>query len=249
MFSAAGYVAYLFFQKDWLHKTGHYFLIAGFLFHGLAFGYDFVESGYFPVNNLHKTLVFAVWTLAGAFLIFQYIFNVKILGIYAAPLVTFVMIATLKLPMNPVKTKTILTSFWLFVHIVGVFIGEACFTLACGIGFLYLVQEHAIKTKTHGFFFTRLPSLQLLDRSGYACIIAGFTILSVGLLSGFVYAGFVYGKFWGRDPRVIWSGITWLVYAVLLHQRFALGWRGRRAALMAILGFATLLFTFHFLWC
>jgi len=89
------------------------------------------------------------------------------------------------------------------------------------LGLLYLLQEHAIKSKKHGFFFRRLPSLELLDTTGYACILTGFAMLTFGLITGFVYAKVVWGKFWSWDPKEIWSGITWLLYAALLHQRLS----------------------------
>jgi ABC-type transport system involved in cytochrome c biogenesis permease subunit len=69
-------------------------------------------------------------------------------------------------------------------------------------------------------------------------------MLTFGLITGFVYAKAVWGRFWSWDPKEIWSGITWLLYAALLHQRLTVGWRGRRAAIMAIIGFAIILFTF-----
>ena len=125
-----------------------------------------------------------------------------------------------------------------------IFLGEAAFALACGLGVLYLFQEHAIKTKNHGFIFKRLPSLELLDTAGYACIVTGFTLVTVGLITGFVYAKALWGRFWSWDPKEVWSGVTWLFYAALLHQRLTVGWRGRRAAIWAIVGFAVLLFTF-----
>jgi cytochrome c-type biogenesis protein CcsB len=112
------------------------------------------------------------------------------------------------------------------------------------LGVLYLLQEHEIKAKKHRFFFKRLPSLELLDNTGYMCIVIGFTMLTLGLVTGFVYAKEVWGHFWRWDPKEVWSGITWLFYAALLHERLAVGWRGRRSAIMAIIGFAVLLFTF-----
>jgi ABC-type transport system involved in cytochrome c biogenesis permease subunit len=69
-------------------------------------------------------------------------------------------------------------------------------------------------------------------------------MLTLGLVSGFVYAKSVWGNFWSWDPKEVWAGITWLLYAALLHQRLTVGWRGRRAAIMAIIGFAAVLFTF-----
>ena len=116
--------------------------------------------------------------------------------------------------------------------------------MACGIGILYLIQENAIKTKRPGFFFQRLPSLERLDATGYSCLVIGFTLLSLGLITGFVYAKAVWGRFLGWDPKEVWSLITWLIYAALLHQRLTVGWRGRRAAIMAIVGFGVIIFTF-----
>jgi cytochrome c-type biogenesis protein CcsB len=244
LLSTIGYLIYLFLQKDFLQKTGFYLLATGFLFHTVEMGYRFVESGHFPVSNLHETLSLAAWAIAGVFLLFQYRFHLKILGIYAAPLVTFVMVIAARLPNVPSETPKILKSLWLIMHVVAIFIGEASLALACGAGLLYLLQENAIKSKQRGFFFKRLPSLELLDNTGYACIVTGFTMMTFGLITGLIYAKSVWGKFWSWDPKEVWSGITWILYAVLLHQRLTVGWRGRRAAIMAIIGFAVILFTF-----
>ncbi len=244
LLSTAGYFAYLFRQKNYLQQTGHYLLATGFLLHTMALAYGFIQSGHIPVKNLFETLSLACWAIAGVFLILQYKFKLKILGIYAAPLLTLVMTLASRLPKEPVRVENIYNNLWFIVHIITVFIGEASFALACGVGLLYLVQEHAIKTKKHGFFFKRLPSLELLDSTGHGCIIAGFAMLSLGLVAGCVYAKSVWGKFWSWDPKEVWAGITWLLYAALLHQRLTVGWRGRRAAIMAIIGFAAVLFTF-----
>lgn len=244
MLSTIGYLFYLFLQKDYLQKTGFYLLATGFLCHTAEMSYRFVQSGHFPVRNLHETLSLAAWTIAGVFLLFQYRYRLKILGIYAAPLITIVMVIAARLPNVPSETQTILNNLWLIVHVIAIFIGEASLALACGAGLLYLLQENAIKSKQRGFFFKRLPSLELLDNTGYACIVTGFTMMTFGLIIGLIYAKSVWGRFWSWDPKEVWSGITWLLYAVLLHQRLTVGWRGRRAAIMAIIGFAIILFTF-----
>jgi cytochrome c-type biogenesis protein CcsB len=244
IFSTAAYLAFLFFQKNYFHKAGYFLLLTGFLFHCTALGYGYIKSGYIPVHNLQETLSIAAWAMAAVFLVFQYKFRLKILGIYAAPLAAGIMAATLRLPQASGGTKNIFNSFWFNLHIITIFIGEASFALACGVGMLYLLQEHTIKTKKRGFFYKRLPSLDLLDTTGYACLVIGFSLITIGLMTGFVYAKLIWGRFWSWDPKEVWSGITWLVYAALLHERLAVGWRGRRAAIMAIIGFVVLLFTF-----
>ena len=244
--STAGYIAYLFFQKERLQKLGYVLLFAGFLIHSISIGYGFFQSGHLPVQNLHQTLSLAGWAIAGMFLFLKYRFNLKVLGIYAAPLVAIVMIICMRLPAEGtvVQAKTLFSNIWLVSHVVIIFVGEAAFALACGAGLLYILQERAIKTKHHGFFFKRLPALELLDNTGYACIVVGFSLLTIGLITGFVYAKSIWGSFWSWDPKEVWSGIAWLIYAALLHGRLALGWRGRKAAIMSIIGFGILLFTF-----
>ena len=244
MLSAACYFAYLFFQKNYLHRSGYYLILTGFVGHTLSIIIGGIAASDFPVRNLHETLSLAGWAVAGFFLLFQSKFKLKVLGIYAAPLIALIMLAVSQVPNTPIQPQNIFKNFWLITHVISVFIGNAAFTLACGIGILYILQERAIKNKNPGFFFRRLPSLDMLDATGYACIIVGFTLLTFGLITGFVYARSVWGRFWSWDPKEVWSGITWLFYAALLHARLRAGWRGRRAAIMAIIGFAILLFTF-----
>ena len=244
MFSSACYGAYLFLQKNVLQRIGYFILFAGFLCHTAALIYRIAATGHIPMGNMHETLSWAGWSVAGLFLIFQIKFNLKVLGVFAAPLVTLIMIIVSQLPNEAVQTTAIFKNFWLISHVVAIFIGEAGFALACGLGLLYLMQENEIKTKKRRFFFRRLPSLDLLDSAGYACIVVGFTMLTLGLITGLVYAKSVWGRFWSWDPKEVWSGITWLFYAALLHERLTVGWRGRRSAIMAIVGFAVLLFTF-----
>ena len=244
--STVVYLAYLFLHKDKVQKLGYYLLLAGFLCHTTTIGHGFIKAGHLPVENLHQTLSFAGWALAGMFLVLRRRYHIKVLGIYAAPLITFTMIMAYQLPAESAaaQTVTLFKSVWLISHVSIIFIGEAAFTLACGLGVLYILQENAIKRKRLGFFFKRLPALEQLDSTGYACIMVGFTLLTLGLITGFVYAKTVWGSFWSWDPKEVWSGIAWLLYAALLHGRLALGWRGRKAAIMSIIGFAVLLFTF-----
>jgi len=244
LLSSAGYFAYLFIQKDYLQRTGFFLLLVGFLFHTLTIVYGYIKAGHLPVGNMHETLSFAAWAIAVVFLSIQFKYNLKILGIFAAPILALIMLIVSRLPDEPAQATKIFKSFWLVSHVTVIFIGEAAFALACGLGVLYLLQEHEIKTKKHRFFFKRLPSLELLDNTGYICIVAGFTMLTLGLITGFVYAKTVWGHFWRWDPKEVWSGITWLFYAALLHERLTVGWRGRRSAIMAIIGFVVLVFTF-----
>ncbi len=244
MFSCACYFGYLFFQRITLQRIAVALMVAGFAMHTLSLVACGIRAGNFPVNNLHETLSVTAWAIAAVFLGLSFKYKLKILGIYAAPLLTLTMIAAYQMPKPAAQDPQLFKSWWLAAHIVTIFLGNAAFALACGLGILYLLQENAIKKKRRGFFFTRLPSLDLLDTTGYACIVVGFSMVTIGLITGVVYAKAIWGRFWSWDPKEVWSAITWLFYAALLHERLTVGWRGKRAALMAIIGFGVLLFTF-----
>jgi cytochrome c-type biogenesis protein CcsB len=242
--SGIGYIVYLVRQDAVWNQAGYYLLIAGCLLHTTVIGYGTILAGYLPVRNLRETLSMVAWAMAVLFILFQFRYHLKILGVFASPLSAVVMIISTQLPAEVLQAPASFNSIWLYFHIVTVFLGDAAFALAFGAGIFYLVQEQAIKTKTHGFFYRRLPSLEFIDTTGYACIVVGFSLLTIGLITGFAYAKTVWGHFWSGDPKEIWSGIAWLLYAALLHGRISLGWRGRKAAIMAIIGFAVLMFTF-----
>ncbi len=242
--STAAYTAFLVRQKKSFYRSGVTLLSAGFGLHLILVLTGTFHSGHLPVNTMRDTLSFGAMCVAGVFLLFQYRYRLKVLGVFAAPLATATMVIVALMPVTSAPSQPILKSLWLVAHVTFIFMGEASLALACGLGILYLVQEKAIKSRKPGFFFRRLPSLDRLDSAGQTCILAGFVLMTLGLATGLVYAKAVWGRFWSWDPKEVWSGITWLLYAVLIHERLALGWRGRRAAIMAIIGFATVLFTF-----
>ena len=114
-------------------------------------------------------------------------------------------------------------------------------------GFYFFFFASEFLNKDFPFILKLLPGsyvLERLDNTGYVCVIIGFTMLTIGLITGIVYAKSIWGRFWSWDPKEVWSAITWLLYAALLHGRISVGWRGRKAAILSIIGFGVLLFTF-----
>jgi cytochrome c-type biogenesis protein CcsB len=242
------YFVYLIAQRDSFYNGGRWTFSGGFLCHSLVLGLQIASHGHIPAFTLAQALFVSGWALAGVFLALQRKLNLKFFGIWAAPLVLLIVLVALLLPDTSHREvaafKGQAGSIWLMAHIITIFIGNAAMALTCGVSIFYLIQERAIKAKKRGFFYRRLPPLELLDSAGYACLVLGFIMLTLGLITGVVYAGLAWGRFWAWDPKEVWSGITWLVYAALLHERLVVGWRGRRAAIMAIIGFGVLLFTF-----
>jgi cytochrome c-type biogenesis protein CcsB len=104
--------------------------------------------------------------------------------------------------------------------------------------------ERGIKKKRFSPISTRFPSLEALDLINYRCMSYGFPFLTIGIITGSIWAGMAWGSYWNWDPKETWSLITWIVYAILIHNRLTIGWRGRKTAYMMILGFFSILFTF-----
>jgi len=242
--SMAGYVLFLFNQKDFYQKVAFYLIAAAVVCHFSSIAFYTFASGYVPIQNKSQSLSLAALTVGGMFWFFHYRFGLKVLGVFASVLLSVLMLTVLLLPEAPVEKNAVLKGFWLYSHILLVFAGEAALALACGAGILYLLQEKGIKSKQPGFFFKRLPSLDLLDSVGYTCLTTGFALLTVGLITGFIYARAVWGKFWSWDPKEVASVGTWAVYAALLHLRLNSGWQGRKSAIVTIIGFFIIIFTF-----
>lgn len=242
--SMTGYVLFLFNQKKIYQKTAFKLIASAIVLHFISIILYFTASGHVPLQNLSQSLSAAAFALGCMFLFFQIRFDLKILGVFASILLSVIMLAVLLIPKTPVETNAVLKGFWFYSHIILVFTGEAALALACGAGILYLLQEKGIKEKRPGFFFKRLPSLDFLDSVGYTCVTTGFTLLTIGLVTGFIYAKIIWGRFWSWDPKEVFSAGTWLVYAVLLHLRLNSGWRGRKSAIMTIIGFFIIIFTF-----
>ena len=242
--SSVGYQGYVLFQKRPIYRIASLLLWVGFLCHTGVVGLQYFKTGHVPVQNLHETLSTFGWAVAGVFLALQIKFHLMVLGALVAPLATVVVIIASILPGPPVALYPLFKGLWRTFHLGTLTIGVAAFAIACLVGILYLIQEHAIKEKKRGFFFRRLPSLRLLDAMGYSCLIAGFPMLTMGIITGVIYAQVVHGRFWGWDYKEILAVITWLVYAALLHERLAVGWRGKWATVITIVGFVILVMTF-----
>lgn len=242
--STAAFVVYLVTQRRSASVVGVGLLGASFLLLTLYLLTSWVTTKGFPARNLYETLLVAAWAVAGTFLGLQFRLRLSVLGVLAAPMVMLLILIATQLSSDPVVNKPIFNSFWLVIHVAAILMGEALLALACGAAILYLLQERAIKQKRRGFFYERLPSLERLDATGYIGIVSGFSLMTFGLVIGMIYARSVWGHFWTWNSKEVWSGITWLLYAVLLHGRLTVGWRGRRSAVMAIVGFVIIILTF-----
>lgn len=240
----AGHLAFLWRQREAAAKVASWLMLGGLVCHTLSLMGDWAALGHIPAVTLRQALSLLAWTLVAGFLLLQLKYNLRVLGAFVSPLALLLII--LAATQSGVEFRAVagFGSAWLVLHVTASFFGDVFLALAAVAGLMYLLQERQIKSKHQGWFYTRLPSLKSLDSLGRACLVLGFALLTLGMLSGAVYGQFRTGAYWRWSPKEVWSLITWVLYAAILHQRLTVGWQGRKAAWLAIAGFGAVIFTF-----
>lgn len=241
---AVGYLVYLATPRESVARLARLATGLGVLAHAGFFLTRWALCGYFPITNLFESLNFFSWTVVVSFMVLQLRFGAAVLGAIVVPIAFLLAAFSLKLDAGVAPLVPALQSGWLYVHTSLAFLGDAFFVIAFAGGVLYLIQERQLKRRNTGAFFHRLPSLDLLDRVNYRSLTVGFPLLTLGIITGAVWAENAWGSYWQWDPKETWSLITWFIYAALVHARLTAGWRGRKAAWLSIAGFLAVLFTF-----
>ena len=244
LIATGGFIVFIVKQQKWMFKVSYWLLVVGFTFHTIFLGCRYYLLGAAPVLDLKSALSFFSWSIIGVYLVIQARFKLRVLGSFVAPLAAFFMVISSAVPVTETPVKPIFKSLWLTLHVGTVFVGNALLAISCLAAIMYLIQERQIKRKRFGTFYGRLPSLATLDNINYYAILYGFPFLTVGMITGSIYAQFALGVYWQWDPKEVWSLISWLAYAALIHERLAVGWQGRKAAIMSIGCFSLLIFTF-----
>ena len=232
------------FKKAAAGRIATVVALLGFLGNTAGIILRWVESyrmgiGHAPLSNLYESLVFFAWCIIALHLFVEWRYKSRIIGVIGTILaVGTLAYASLK-PSEIQPLIPALKSNWLIAHVFTCFIGYASFAIAFGISLLYLLRRMGSAA-----VLERLPSDRLMDELTHQLVMFGFLFLSAGIISGAVWANSAWGRYWGWDPKETWSLITWFVYATLLHARFMRGWHGNRIAVLSIVGFMAVLFTY-----
>lgn len=197
-----------------------------------------------PWGNMYE------FTLAGTFVVaLFYLLLFRRFGLaWMAPIVvalvlTLLMVAVIWL-YDPVAPLTeALYSPWLVIHVVSAIIATGAFTLAGICSALFLIKERRAERTTG--YLGRVPAPATLDRVSYRLHAFGFPVWTFAvLITGPIWAHQAWSSYWNWDPKEVWAFITWVVYAAYLHARSTAGWKGRNAAIVALVALATLWFNF-----
>lgn len=242
--ATAAYLVCLFRSSAGLTTWASRLLTGGCIAHVLSTVHLSNQLKHLPLTNMQESLSFFSLMIVAAFLFLERRYKVTTLGSFVTPVALMMLIASSALHAELRHLPPILQSNWFWIHALLAFFSYAAFTIAAGVAVMYLIQRHFLKTKHFGALFQRIPPLETLDEISYRCLAVGFPLLTVAIISGSIWSEQAMGSYWVWDLKQTWSLITWLIYAALLHGRLTIGWRGKRAAIMSIIGFVVLLITF-----
>ena len=207
----------------------------GFLLHTGALLIRGIAAGRVPLTNQYEFATSFAWGIALLFLIFERRYHFKAMGAFVAPVVLVVIgyAAMQNKDVRPLMPA--LQSNWLTFHVFTAVISYGAFGVAFGVAAMYLLRD---RLKEDDFIARHVPSLEMLDLISYRAVAFGYLFLTLVMITGAIWAQ----RAW--DPKETWSFITWIIYSIYLHLRIVKGWRGKKAAWFALLGFICVLFTY-----
>jgi ABC-type transport system involved in cytochrome c biogenesis permease subunit len=213
-------------------------MVSGFAMHTVLLVSGVVREGHLPLYGAQEVCSFLGWALVLYFLVVQARFPTRALAGLLFPTATALTLIAVVAAPAPETPEALADNPYLFsIHAGFVLLAYAAFFTTFMAAVLYIVQEREIKGKHFGAIFHRLPSLDTCDSIGFRALAAGWVMLTAGIVFGMVWSFRRSGIVWNGQPIEIVAVCTWVVYFFLVHYRLTSGWRGRRAAIGAIVGF------------
>ena len=255
-FSMFLYWISLYFTKNTLLFTiGRVFiLLSNFLF-GFTLLCRWVGDHYFPLSNLYESLIFLAWSISAIHLFLENKTKSRLIGAISSPLLFLISgFSSLTLPVEMQKSLPLVPSLqsnWLMMHVSMMMISYSILFLGSLFSILYLVffkfvskdstfTPLGVTNSLSQVISSKMLLLDRIDIWSYRIIGLGFPFLTIGIISGAVWANEAWGSYWSWDPKETWALITWLVFAIYLHSRLLKGWQGEKAASLGSLGFFVL---------
>ncbi|TMR06310.1 c-type cytochrome biogenesis protein CcsB [Actinomadura soli] len=215
-----------------------------------------LSASRWPWGNMYEFLTAISFAAVTAFMVVMFRYRARFLGVpvmFAAVIALGVANIWLYDSVGPVTPA--LNSYWIAIHVSAAIIATGAFTVAGAATILYFLKSReearasagtgvATGVKVPGGVLARVPSAESLDRLAMRVTMFAFPIWTAAIIMGAIWADQAWGRYWGWDPKEIWSFVTWIIYAAYLHARSTAGWKGRKAAFLSLLAFAALLFNF-----
>jgi cytochrome c-type biogenesis protein CcsB len=237
-------------KNNFIFQAGRILVTGSNLLFMSTLGIRWITQGYFPLSNLYESLIFLSWGISFIHLIVESKTQSRLIGAIAAPLLFFLAgFSSLTLPTEMQKALPLVPSLqsnWLMMHVSMMMVSYATLILGSLLSILYLAFLYFNNQKKEVNFtsgtlsslsMSKLALLQTVDIWSYRIIGLGFPFLTIGIISGAVWANEAWGSYWSWDPKETWALITWLVFAIYLHSRLLKGWQGKQAAMLGSCGF------------
>jgi cytochrome c-type biogenesis protein CcsB len=243
-------------QSKKLFLTGKFLVFLSNLFFTLTLFIRWIKEGYFPLSNLYESLIFLSWSISSIQLIIEYKSQSRLIGSILTPILFFIAsFASLTLPIDMQKALPLVPSLqsnWLMMHVSMMMISYATLITGSLLSIFYLafllfqsfIKSSAQSEETSNYTQTKeiktnssFSFLETIDTWSYRIIALGFPFLTIGIISGAVWANEAWGSYWSWDPKETWALITWLVFASYLHSRLIKGYQGKNPAILGSCGF------------
>jgi ABC-type uncharacterized transport system permease subunit len=227
-------------------------LLLAALTHTFVIGMQTMEVRHVPIANPSRAISSFVWMLTLSYLYLELTTDERAMGIFILPIVVGLQAIPVLYP-GLESPDPVLDSPWFWVHVTSALFAYASFALAAVLGVTYVLQFKEIKKKHLGYFYQRLPSLQILDAMNSRATTIGWICLTVALAVGFIWSSQArivapensnLQAMSFNDPKIFIATVTWAVYSFAVLSRWTMGWTGRKAAWLAAIGFAIVLLNF-----
>ena len=248
--SALFYILAWIFRKPVFGRIAVVVATIGLIGNLAGFGFRWAESyqlgfGRAPLSNLYESLVFFSLSIAALYLVMEKRFGHQTMGAFVMPLAFLCMAYASLSPNINDRIQPLLPALksnWLIAHVVTCFIGYAGFAIAFCLSLMLLARKEARGERAS--IWTKIPDRRSLDELTHKMVMLGFLFLTLGIITGAVWANSAWGRYWGWDPKETWSLITWFIYATFLHARLMRRWQAKKTAVLSIVGFGAVLFTY-----
>lgn len=210
-----------------------------------------LSVGRVPWSNMYEFSISGAAVVTAVFLVALLVRDLRYLGIFVVgPVLLTLGLAVTTMYTQASALAPALQSEWLVIHVAVAVISSALFTIAFSVSIVQLVQDRREQllaggqVPRRGRFMSALPPAAELERVAYRLIAVSFPLWTFTLVAGAIWAEVAWGRYWGWDPKEVWTFVIWVVYAAYLHARATRGWDGRRAAYLAIAGYVCVLINF-----
>jgi ABC-type transport system involved in cytochrome c biogenesis permease subunit len=242
--TSLGFIVYLFLRKEALQMPLRILFISCTAFHLLFVLTLWYQNGLLPMESPAQAVNMLVLFSSLAFIPIALRKNTAVLAAFFLPIASFALGSIAPLVQPGVDLLSGSYQYWYPLHTLSVIAGEALFVVASTTSVVYLIHERIIRKGSIHSAMSALPPLTLLDSILYASLALGFFAITVGMILGGLWASAIGLSFHSIAPKVLAGALMWLVFGLSLHQRFAIGWKGRRTAIITLIGFVVMVLLF-----